>query len=275
MQGTGLLEIDWATILFQIVNFLVLAWLLNRFLFKPVMANVKARAEEKEKLMLSLKEEKDAVAALRDELETQRTGAEEHAATIIAEAQDQAALERVNLLKEAQAEVERVLTEAYADAYHIRQQAVDEFHGELLQAILDVSGLVIGQVAPQQLHDSMVKQLYDRIWELGRSEMQRVETLRASLGDRTPTVVAHSAKPLSREQQGHLVRTFTALADRNVNLDLQTDPTLGLGMHVRIGDLVVDNSISGKLEGLQDNASTALRDRMREQQLLRERQANE
>jgi len=265
-----MLNIDFWTVLFQIGNFLILAWLLNRFLFKPVMTNVKARAEEKEKLLLSLREEREAAAALRAELETQRAGAEEHAATIIAEAHDQAALERVDLLKEAQAEVERVLTEAHADAYHIRQQAVDEFHGELLQAILDVSSLVIGQVAPQQLHDSMVKQLYDRIWELGRSEMQRVETLRTSLGDRTPTVVARSAKPLSREQQGHLVRTFTALADRNVNLDLQTDPTLGLGMHVRIGDLVIDNSIASKLESLQDNASTALRDRMRAQQLLRE-----
>ncbi len=270
-----MLELDLATVLFEILNFLVLAWLLNRFLFKPMMASIKARAEEKENLLTSLQEEKVAVEELRAELESQRAHAEEHVETIVAEAKDQAALERAEMLEEAQVEVERVLTEAHADAYRIRQQAVDEFHEELLQAILDVSALVIGQVAPQELHNSLVKQLYDRIWELGRSEMQRVESLRVSLGERTPTVVVRSAKSLSKEQQGHLVRTFTALADRNVNLDLQIDPALGLGMHVRVGDLIVDNSIAGKLEELQDTVSAALRDRVREQQLRRERAANE
>ena len=72
------------------------------------------------------------------------------------------------------------------------------------------------------------------------------------LGDRTPNVVVRSAKSLTAEQQGQLVRTFTALADRNVNLDLRVDPAMGLGLRVRIGDLVIDNSIAGKFDDLQD-----------------------
>jgi F-type H+-transporting ATPase subunit b len=269
-----MLEIDISTVLFQILNFLILAGALYWFLFRPVMANVTARATEKEQLMATLREDREAATVLRAELESQRARAEEEATVVISEARDQAAIEHAALLEEAQGEVERVLTEAHADAYRIRQQAVDEFHEELLNAISDVSGLVIGQIAPQELHDTLVKQLYDRIWELGRSEMQRVEMLRASLGDRAPTVVVRSARELSREQQGHLVRTFTALADRNVNLDLQTEPALGLGMHVRIGDLIVDNSVVGKLEGLHESVSSALRDRIRDQRLRREQEAN-
>jgi len=269
-----MLDIDAATVIFQIINFAVLAWLLSRFLFKPVMRNVQARTAEKAQLLQSLHEDKNATAALRAELESQRARAAAEAATIITEAHDQAALERVELLHEAQAEVERVLAAAHADAYHVRQQSVDEFHEELLHALIDVSGLIIGQVAPQELDDVMVKQLYDRIWELGRSEMPRVESLRRSLGNRTPTVVVRAAKPLSREQQGQLVRTFTALADRNVNLDVQIEPALGLGMHVRIGDLIVDNSVGGKLTDLQDSVSSVLREKVRDLRNLREREAN-
>jgi len=270
-----MLDIDIATVVFQTLNFLVLTWLLSRFLFKPVMRNVKARAEEKAQLMRSLREEQAAAETLRAELESQRAVAEAEATALITEARDQAAVERVDLLREAQEEVARVLAEAHADAYRIRQQSVDEFHEELLQALMDVSGLVIGQVAPPELHDMLVKQLYDRIWELGRSEMRRVESLRVSLGERTPTVVVRSAKQLSREQQGQLVRTFTALADRNVNLDLQIEPALGLGMHVRIADLIVDNSIGGKLTDLQDSVSGVLREKVRDLRNLREHEANE
>ena len=44
-----MLNLDTATIAFQIVNFLVLAALLNYFLFRPVMRNMKDRAAEKER----------------------------------------------------------------------------------------------------------------------------------------------------------------------------------------------------------------------------------
>jgi len=270
-----MLDIDFTTVIFQIINFVILAWALSRFLFKPIMRNVKAQADEKARLLDSLREEQAATMALRTELESQHARAAEEASAIVTQARDQAALERINLLHEAQDEVERVLVEAHADAVRIRQQSVDEFHEELLQALMDVSGLVIGQVAPPELHDVMVKQLYDRIWEMGRSEMRRVESLRGSLGDRTPTVVVRAAKPLSREQQGQLVRTFTALADRNVNLDLQIEPVLGLGMHVRIGDLIVDNTVGGKLTDLHDGISGALREKARDLRNLREREANE
>ena len=250
------------TVLFEILNFLVLAFLLYRFLFRPVMRSVKARAAEKAKLIQQVRQEREHVEALRAELEERLRSAEAEAAAIITGAKEQAEADRATLLQETGAEVQRLLSEAQVDAYQLKRQAIDEFHEELLDAVLEVSGLVIGRVAPSELHDALVKQLYDRIWELGRSEMERVETLRRSLGERTPTVVARTAKPLSPEQQGQLVRTFTALADRNVNVDLKVEPALGIGVRVRIGDIVVDNSVAGKLEELRSSVSEALTERV-------------
>ena len=37
------MSIDAATVVFQIVNFLLVVWLLNRFLFRPVMRNMNIR----------------------------------------------------------------------------------------------------------------------------------------------------------------------------------------------------------------------------------------
>jgi F0F1-type ATP synthase delta subunit len=104
----------------------------------------------------------------------------------------------------------------------------------------------------------MVKHLMDSVWELGRTDMRQVELLREGLGDRTPTVVTVTAKALSTEQQGQLVRTFSALADRNINLDLNVEPALGLGLRVRLGDLVMENSIANQLSDLKDIVGQAL-----------------
>ncbi|HLV93000.1 MAG TPA: hypothetical protein VKX34_07755, partial [Aequorivita sp.] len=47
------MEINWFTVIAQIVNFLILVWLLKRFLYKPVL---KAIDEREQKIALQLKE---------------------------------------------------------------------------------------------------------------------------------------------------------------------------------------------------------------------------
>lgn len=255
-----MLNLNLFTILWQVLNFLVFAWLLSRFLFRPMLQRIKAAAAEKELLQQELLADREAAALLRVELEARIAGTEEEAASIIAEAKNQAERDRAALMEEVQGEVEHILTEAQVDAYRLKRQAMDEFHEDLLRAVLDVSALTIGRVSPAQLQDALLKQLNDSVWELGRTDIQRVEGLRRSLGMRTPVVIARAAKPLSAEQQGQLVRTFTALADRNITLDLKVDPALGLGMRVRIGDFVLDNTISGKLGTLREEVMDTLKE---------------
>ncbi len=257
-----MLNLDIWTIAFQIINFLALAAALYYLLFRPVMRGVKERAAEKEQLARELAQEHQEAARLRAELEARLAHADEEAAAIIATAREQAEAERAALLEQAQAEVERILVEAHADTQRLRQRAVDDFHDEMLDTILEISGWVINRTAPPEVHDTLVQQLSDRIWEMGRSEMERVETFRRSLGDRTPTAYVTTARSLSPEQQGLLARTFTALADRRVNLELKTDPALAAGIQVRLGDTLVDNSIGGQLAELRETVSQALKERM-------------
>ena len=256
-----MLNLDIWTVTFQIINFLVLAALLYYFLFRPVMRGMEERAAEKERLARQVAEGQQEAEKLRAELEARLANAGEESAVIVTTAREQAETERTALLEEARAEVERILVEAHTDAHRLRQQAVDDFHEELLDTILEISGWVIGRAAPPEVHDALVQQLSDRIWELGRGEMERVEAFRRALGDRAPTVYVTTARPLSPEQQGLLARTFTALADRHVNLELKTDPALAAGIRARLGDTLVDNSIGGQLADLRESVSATLKER--------------
>jgi F-type H+-transporting ATPase subunit b len=258
-----MLNLDFATIAFQIANFLALTALLYYFVFQPVRGRVKERRAEKERLAREMAQDREEADKLRAELEARLAEAEEEADEIIAEAQKRAEEERAALLEETYEEVERILAEAHTDAHRLQRQAVEQFHEELLDAILDISGQVIGRVSPPEVHDKLTQQLNDRIWELGRSDMERVETFRLSLGDRAPTAYVTSARDLSSEQQGELARTLTALADRHVNLELKTDASLAAGLQVRLEDIVVDSSIAGQLDELRDKVTEALKESMR------------
>jgi F-type H+-transporting ATPase subunit b len=252
------LEIDVATIAFQLINFTILAVFLYRVLFRPMMERVEQRAREKARLVREMTADRQEAARLRSEMEDRLTRIDEEATAIVAGAREKIEMERVTLLEEVQSEVEAILEGAQVDASGIRRQVMDEFHDDLLDTVLAISGQVLQQTAPSELHDALVQQITSRIWELGRSEMDQVEMIRRSLADRAPTVHAVTAHPLSTEQQGQLVRTFSALADHNVNLEIETDAGLIMGLRVRLGDMVVDNSVSAQLEDLRETVSQAL-----------------
>jgi F-type H+-transporting ATPase subunit b len=257
-----MLELDVGTIIFQIANFLVLAVLLYYLLFRPVMRTARERRAEKERLLGELNRDRQEAAQKLAELEARLARTDEEAEALVARAQDRAEAERRSILHEAHEEVERILVEAHADAHRLRQQAADEFHDQILDAILETSSRLIHQATPEEVHDRLVQELNDRIWEMGRDEMQRVEAFRRALGTREPTASVASARPLSAEQQGLLARTFTALADRHVNVELRIDPSLAAGLKVRLGDVLVDNSIGGQLDTLRENVAAALKERL-------------
>ena len=102
----------------------------------------------------------------------------------------------------------------------------------------------------------------ERVWDLGKNEMRRVESIRKSLADREPTLSVETAKPLSKEERAMVIRTFSALADKNVKLDLKINESLVSGLRVRLGDFIVDNSLATKLEEISDTTLKNLTNRL-------------
>jgi len=101
-------------------------------------------------------------------------------------------------------------------------------------------------------------ELNKEIWDMGKSDMPQVRTIRDSLAERTPTVNVVSAKELAAEQQRSLVRTFSALADRNVNMEIEINPELIAGIRIRMGDLVVENNLATELAELKSDVLKSL-----------------
>jgi F-type H+-transporting ATPase subunit b len=258
-----LLELDWATIAFEIVNFLVLLALLYWLVFRPIMERVQKRADEKARLMREARQDREEAAELREQVEQRLAHVEEEAAEIISRAREHAHEERQAILEAAEREVRETQRQADADAKRLKRQTLTDFHDELRDTVLSVSGQMIRNVASDELHRQMVQALNERVWQMGQKDMGRVETIRRSLGERSPTAEVVTARPLSSDQQATLVRTFSALADRNVDLTQQVDPGLFLGARVRLGDVVTDHSIAGQLDALRDRIDQLLEESRR------------
>lgn len=255
-----LLELDIPTIILEIVNFIVLSALLYYFLFRPVLERVEERTAEKARLLSETEQERQEATEMRAEIQEQLANIDRQVAQIVDDAREQIREEREAIMGQVRGEADRMLSQARREADRIQQAELKSIHTELLDTLAGVCTRIMGQVAPEQVHHSLVEQLTDRIWEMGRKEMEQVETLRRSLGDRPSTVYITSARDLSKEEQRELVRTFSAVADRNVSVDLEVDPALAAGLRVRIGDMVVDNSLAKQVSELHGQIAEALED---------------
>lgn len=257
-----MLEIDIVTILAQIINFLVLAVVLYFFLFKPTVKRMNERAAEREALLEETRL-KEAEAALKLEEINQRLAAiDSEIDNRLQEAYQKAQEQSKTLLEATHLEAEQILGEAGREAQKRQQQEVAQLQNELVDSILDISGQVLAKVAPQVIHDNFIDELTHEIWEMGKTDMRQVHAIRESLAGRTPTVFVTSAKELTPDQQRNLIRTFSALADSNVNMEINIDPKLITGIRVRMGDLVVENTLAMELSELKSDVAAALEENL-------------
>lgn len=258
-------EIDWLTILFEAANFLVLSAILYQFLFKRVVSAVKEQAAQKAALLQQMQEDRQEAARLRSEIDERLNHVDQEIAEIINEAQTHLEVERKRIMQETQTEVERILEDAIVEAHQIQRQSLEEYYDDLINVIVDLSVQIIGKISPGELQDAMVEQVTKRVWEMGRGDMQEVEVIRRSLGERNVKVFVDSPRPLSPQQQRTIAQTFSALADKNVNLEIRKDANLALGLKVRMGDLIIDNSIRSQLGDLREEVSKTMKERLEDE----------
>ena len=136
-------SVDGWKLAFQVINFLILLYLLNRFLFKPVLARLDERSEKIGKGL------EDAEVAARDrelaraEREAAVAEARKEANEMIARANKIAEDTRNEILTSARAEAEKVSTRAREEIVAEKDKAMAEIRGQVAELALAAAGKLV------------------------------------------------------------------------------------------------------------------------------------
>jgi F-type H+-transporting ATPase subunit b len=136
-------SVDVWKLAFQVINFLILLYLLNRFLFKPVLARLDERSAKIGKGL------EDAEVAARDrelaraEREAAVAEARKEANEMIARANKIAEDTRNEILTTARAEAEKVSTRAREEIVAEKDKAMAEIRGQVAELALAAAGKLV------------------------------------------------------------------------------------------------------------------------------------
>lgn len=93
--------IDWFTVGAQAVNFLILVWLMKRFLYKPILDAIDAREKRNAKELADADATQSEAVKERDTFQKKNNEFDQQRATLLSKATDEAKAERQRLLDEA------------------------------------------------------------------------------------------------------------------------------------------------------------------------------
>lgn len=142
-QG-GIINLN-ITLLVQMVNFLILIVLLQRFLYKPLTQFLATRADGIKRSLEEAKAAREAAAKAQQEYEARIAATRREAAALRESAVREVEEERQRLLKMSRDEAARLLTEAKAQIEQEVKRAKAELRAEVVGLSLGVAERLIGR----------------------------------------------------------------------------------------------------------------------------------
>ncbi|PUB16189.1 F0F1 ATP synthase subunit B family protein [Yoonia sediminilitoris] len=236
------MSIDWITVVAQIANFLVLVWLLRRFLYRPILDGIDAReAEIAERMQQAVRAKKQAQAqedAYHDKVQALNVAQAQMTETIRKTAEEQ----RDFLLAEAQQALDQAHARWQAHMDEETRKYTAKLHHAGASALLALTRKALGDLADATLESQMAQHVVNQIKPMATN-------LRRAAGE-AAEAVATSHTPLPASAQEELA---TALHDLfpEVSLRCETDKDQAPGLVLRIGGAQLAWTLDTYIDGLE------------------------
>jgi F-type H+-transporting ATPase subunit b len=240
--------VDWFTVGAQALNFIILVWLMKRFLYKPVLAAIDAREKriaaelaDADAKKADAHKEHDVFQRKNDDFDRQR-------ATLWSQATDAANAERQRLLDEARRAAEawsaKRQDELTRDAHELNQaigrRTLDEAFAIARKALTDL--------ATTSLEERLGEVFTRRLREMDREGKGRLgEALRMA----SEPALVRSAFDMPFAQRAAIQNALNETFSADIHVRFETAPDLVSGIELAASGQKVTWTIAGYLTSLE------------------------
>jgi F-type H+-transporting ATPase subunit b len=247
--------IDWFTVAAQVVNFLILVWLLKRFLYKPILAAI----DEREKRIATQIQdaEKKKAEALKEQTDFQHKN-------------DEFERQRFALLLEVtnsgKNERDKLLETARRDSEELRSKLKKTVHDELdnlnrkigtlaQQEVFSIARKTLADLADVSLEERTTDIFIHRLHDL---DDQQLAELKTSLHSSSRPVLVRSAFQLASPQKTAIGNIVKTIFGEGTGIEFETRPDLISGIELAANGQKIAWSIADYLTSLSKSVDGLL-----------------
>jgi F-type H+-transporting ATPase subunit b len=252
--------IDWFTVGAQTLNFLVLVWLMKRFLYKPILHAIDTREQRIATELANADAKKAEARQERNEFRDKNEELDRQRTALLSKARDEAQAEREQLLDEAR--------QAAADLRATQQEALKNEQQNLQQALIRRTQQEVFAIARQVLTDLAGTSLEERLGEVFTRRLREMDDeAKAGLAEalektsETEPALVRSAGDLPAEQRAAIQKAVNETFSADIHLRFLTAPDLIGGIELTANGQKVAWSIADYLASLEKGVDELLKEK--------------
>jgi len=247
--------IDWFTVSAQAVNFLILVWLLQRFLYQPILRalderekRIVAQLQAAEATQNEAQKERGDFQRKTDEFAQQRDALMSQAAT-------EAKAERQRLMGEARQQAEAWRTKWQETARTEHDILSREVARRVQEEVLSIARQALSDLATASLEERMTEVFIRRLRELNGDEKGKLASF---LQTSARPALVRSAFDLPLAQREAIERAVRETLGAQILIQFETSPKLVSGIELTTNGHKVAWSIADYLVSLEQRVGEAL-----------------
>jgi F-type H+-transporting ATPase subunit b len=154
-----------ATTYLQVINFVILVWLLTKIIWKPLMESLENRQKHIEGNVKEAEAINEQASNLKQQYEAQMTQAHGEAQKLIRDAQVQAEKVKEQILTEAREESSRILRQTERDAQLEKTKAMGEVKRYMADLTVATAAKVLQDTLDQPTQDKLLSEFVKKVGE--------------------------------------------------------------------------------------------------------------
>lgn len=247
--------IDWFTVGAQALNFLVLVWLMKRYLYQPVLQAIDAREKRIAAQIADAASREATATQQKEEFQRKNAAFDQQRAAMLGQAADEAQAERQRLIEEARKAADALSAKRdellRSDAKNLHESIVRRTQEE----VFAIARKSLADLAGVSLEERMAAVFASRLQ--GMDDADRVRLGEALKNSAEPALI-RSAFELPQEQRTVLQQAIRMTFGADIPLRFETAPGIVSGIEFSAGGQKVAWSIAGYLATLEQGVDELL-----------------
>lgn len=239
------MEINWTTFVLEIINFLILLWILKRFLYKPIKKVIFTRKEAIQKdLEISsskLKEADDLQKKYKNRLIDWGKEKESKKLEFQHEMEEEKVRHREKLKKAL--EQEKIKNEALVNQKII--DIIDKEKKVVINQAMKFTSRLLAQFSTQALESKIIDLFIENLRAFSE---QKISELKEEIGQDMVLVKIKTVFPLQEEEKNKLITLFGKTLNQRFEFSFKQDQTLLAGAYVELGSVIFHLNLRDELK---------------------------
>ncbi len=243
------------TVVAQAINFLILVWLLRRFLYKPILHAIDEREKGIATQLAEAEAKKAEAQKERDDFQHKNETFDQEHAALLKKAADEANAERQRLLDEARKDADALRAKRQDALRNEQRHLSQEIIHRTQKEVFAITRKTLADLATSSLEERMGDVLVRRMRALDGAAKQQLAT---AFKTSNHTVSVHSAFDLPPAQRTAIESAVKETFAPDAQVQFETAPELVSGIEVSTNGQKVAWSIADYLKALEKSTGDLL-----------------